>query len=337
MSKFLHLLDNIEENSSPKNEKRIILVDGMNLFFRCFSVINSINPKGEHIGALGGFLKSLGSYIKNIHPTEMYIIFDGIGSSTNRKNLLPEYKSGRNLTRMTNWSIFDNIEEEINSKNTQMSRLINYLQTLPIKIIGIDGLEADDIIAYLSKTLIINKSDKIFIISSDKDYIQCINDNVILYRPTEKIYYTKEIVLEKFGVLAENFILLKTLTSDPSDKIEGIKGLGLKKLLKLFPELKTQSLTLDDIYNTAGEKYKENILYSKIVFDIDRLKLNYKVMDLGNPMIMDVDKEIIDDFAAETPPRLDISMFCFLHKEDNLDKLIALPEKWLAETFSLLD
>jgi DNA polymerase-1 len=337
MINYLQILNDLEKNSDNNMEKRIVLVDGMNLFFRCFSVINSINHSGEHIGGLAGFLKSLGSYVKKFNPTDIYVIFDGEGSSTNRKNIIPEYKSGRNSHRMTNGDIFENINDEKNSQLTQIGRLIQYLHTLPVKVISIEGLEADDIISYLSQIIPVNIDDKVFIVSSDKDYIQLINRNVILYRPMEKMFYTPNHVKETYLIPAQNFIIYKTLTSDPSDKINGIRGLGFKKLIKLFPELKDNILSLDDIYDICKQKYKENIYYSKIIHEFDRLKDNFKVMDLKDPMMKDTDKTIIENFHKENKPSLDIPTFCFYHKTDGLEKIIPLPEKWLNDTFSIIN
>ncbi len=90
------MLNKIEHGSgSPQSNRhdRVLVIDGLNLFLRNFAVLNFVNEEGTHIGGLAGFLRSLGSLIKQIQPTSVYIIFDGVGSSTNRKNLLPEYKS----------------------------------------------------------------------------------------------------------------------------------------------------------------------------------------------------------------------------------------------------
>ena len=82
------LLDNLQENSEETQQhERFMLIDGLNLFFRNFSAINAVNPNGVHIGGLGGFFRSLGALMRQIQPTQVYIAFDGIGSSTNRKNL----------------------------------------------------------------------------------------------------------------------------------------------------------------------------------------------------------------------------------------------------------
>ena len=105
---LLKLLNNMDEQGEETVEgERILMIDGLNLFFRNFAILNMVNPDGVHIGGLGGFFRSLGAMIRQMQPTQVYVIFDGAGSSNNRKNLLPEYKSGRDLQRITNWDAFD--------------------------------------------------------------------------------------------------------------------------------------------------------------------------------------------------------------------------------------
>ena len=235
---LLNLLNNIEEHGEETVEgERILMIDGLNLFFRNFAMMNMVNPDGVHIGGLGGFFRSLGAEIRRVNPTQVYVIFDGAGSANARKNLLPEYKSGRDLQRITNWEAFDDIEDEHDAKVDQMVRIIQYLKTLPVKTVTLPKVEADDVIAYLSDIIPQKPEDKVFIVSSDKDFLQLINENVIVYRPMEKEFYTEQTVVEKFHMSPHNFILYKTLMGDNSDKVKGVKGLGEKKLRKLFPEL----------------------------------------------------------------------------------------------------
>ena len=223
------LLDNItEEGKTIQTGERVLLIDGLNLFFRNFAMLNMVNPSGVHIGGLGGFFRSLGALIRQINPTQVYVVFDGAGSANNRKNLIPEYKSGRDLQRITNWEAFDDLDDEHDAKVDQMVRIIQYLKALPVKTVTIVKVEADDIIAYLSEIIPQDPKDKAFIVSSDKDFIQLVSEKVIVYRPIEKEYYTKETVVEKFQISPENFILYKTLLGDNSDKIKGVKGLGKK-------------------------------------------------------------------------------------------------------------
>jgi 5'-3' exonuclease len=188
---LLKLLNDIKEDDMPSFDEgeRILIIDGLNLFLRNFAVLNYINPEGTHIGGLGGFLRSLGSLAKQLKPTSIYIVFDGVGSSINRKNLLPEYKSGRNVLRVNKVS-FSSQEKENESKTDQIIHLIHYLQCLPVKILSLDGVEADDIIAFLSKNLTQNKKNKTFIVSADNDFLQLVDENITMYRSVEKEFVT---------------------------------------------------------------------------------------------------------------------------------------------------
>ena len=158
------LLDGItEEGKTKPSGNRVLLIDGLNLFFRNFAMLNMVNPDGVHIGGLGGFFRSLGALIRQMQPTEVYVVFDGAGSANNRKNIIPEYKSGRDLQRITNWDAFDDKDDEDDAKVDQMVRIIQYLKTLPVKTISIDKVEADDIIAYFSRTIPKTPDDKVFL------------------------------------------------------------------------------------------------------------------------------------------------------------------------------
>jgi 5'-3' exonuclease len=331
---LLNLLNNIQEHTEElPDPNRYLLIDGLNLFFRNFSAINTVNSNGVHIGGLGGFFRSLGSLIRTIQPTQVYVVFDGVGSSNNRKNIIPEYKSNRNITRITKHELFDNLEEEDDSKVDQIVRIIQYLKTLPVKTVSLPGVEADDIIAYLSNTLPTKPEDRIFIVSSDKDYLQLVTEQVIVYRPVEKEYYTTDTVKEKFNVLPYNFLLYKLLMGDSSDGITGIKGLGSKGLFKKFPELATQKLSLDDIINLAEARLKEHVVYARVIHDVDLLEDKYRVMDLSNPMMSDKDKMFIDKFVENTHLNFFPHTFIDMCNEDQLGNLIRNTEFWVQDIF----
>ena len=336
---LLKLLDNLEEQETVSSNRydRVLLIDGLNLFFRNFAMMNIVNSQGVHVGGLGGFIRSLGSLINQIQPTSVFVVFDGIGSSTNRKNLLPEYKSGRNLTRITNWEVFEDLEDEDDAKINQIVRIAHYLKCLPVKTVVIDKAEADDIIAYYSDILPKKYNSKCFIVSSDKDFIQLINDDVIVYRPIEREYYTKSTVEEKFGVLADNFILYKMLLGDNSDKISGVKGLGAKGLIKKFAELVQRVLTLDELFEIAEQKHKEHVVYARIAFERDRLEQNYKIMNLKKPLLDDNDKEFLKAFAEDDTLVLNTETFLRFYHDDGLGHLIKNVEFWVNDTFKVLN
>jgi DNA polymerase-1 len=333
---LLSLLNNVvEENETESLNKhdRVLLIDGLNLFFRNFAMLNFVNEDGVHVGGLGGFLRSLGTLINRIQPTSVYVVFDGVGSTINRKNLLPEYKSNRNITRITNWDIFESLDDEHAAKVDQIVRLIHYLQCLPVKTLSLDKVEADDVIAHLATKLSSDYGSKVFIVSSDKDFIQLVDENIIVYRPIEKDYYTTDTVIEKFGISAANFILYKVLMGDASDKVAGVKGLGEKKLMKLFPELSQRILTLQDILNISEVKLKENIIYARVLDMQDQLEKNYRIMNLHNPMLDDIEREFLDAIIEYPLPELDNMKFLKYYHEDGLKHLIKNVDYWIPNTF----
>jgi len=331
---LLNLLNNVTEEGEfqPENE-RILLLDGLNLFFRNFSAINAVNSKGIHIGGLGGFFRSLGFLINNIQPTQVYVVMDGVDSSNSRKNIIPEYKSGRNQTRITKHELFDNLDEEDDSKVNQIVRIIQYLETLPVKTISLPRVEADDVISHIATTSTNSPDDRVFIVSSDKDYLQLVSDQIIVYRPIEKEYYTPQTVFDKFGCPPHNFILYKLLMGDSSDKIEGVKGLGPKKLYKYFPELKEKPLSFNDLLDIAGEKLEEHVIYARVVHSISQLKDKYKVMDLSNPMMSDEQKQEVNEIVRDTNLNFYPEGFIQMCHEDQLGNLIRNVETWVYNIF----
>ena len=333
---LLKLLNDIKEDDMPSLEEgeRILIIDGLNLFLRNFAVLNYINTDGAHIGGLGGFLRSLGSLVKQLKPTSIYIVFDGVGSSINRKNLLPEYKSGRNVLRV-NKTAFNSAEGENESKTNQITHLIHYLQCLPIKILLLDGVEADDIIAFLSKELTINKKNKTFIVSADNDFLQLVDENITMYRSVEKEFVTPKVVKEKYGVHPFNFLLYKTLMGDSSDKVGGVKGLGKGKFEKLFPEvLGDEKLTLDNVYSICAERFKDHVIYCRALENFDNLKKAYKIMDLSNPMLDEQEKEYILNQIKEHSYELDIPAFTKFYHQDGLGNVLKNMDYWIKDIWS---
>ena len=331
------LLDGIQEQGEETVQgERILFIDGLNLFFRNFAVMNMVNPDGVHIGGLGGFFRSLGAMIRQITPTQVYVVFDGAGSANNRKNINPLYKSGRDLQRITNWDAFDDKQDEDDSKVDQMVRVIQYLKTLPVKTVSIDKVEADDIISYLSGVVINDPKDKAFIVSSDKDFIQLVNDNVIVYRPMEKEYYTEQTVIDKYKMSPKNFILHKTLLGDNSDKIKGVKGLGEKGLYKKFPELMERDMDLQDIFSICEAKFKDHVVYARVLQNMDEMENNYKIMNLENPMLSTREKEYLDKLvSSDIPPYLP-EQFVAFYNQDKLGGMIRNVEFWVKDLFEKL-
>jgi len=332
-SKYEQLLSNVQPDIR-KELSSILIIDGLNTFLRSFTMINHMNPDGHHIGGLTGFLKSVGYTIRMADPTKVVIVFDGVGGSSARRNLFPAYKANRNTSRMTNYSIFSSKDEEQESINNQISRLIQYLQCLPVTVISIDGLEADDIIGYLANKFQKHEAtQKVTIMSADKDFLQLVSDKVHCYSPTKKKIYTPKDVLEEFGVSSNNFLNYKILMGDTSDNIPGITGLGPKKLIKLFPELLSNTkIELDEIISSSADKVDENKLYLAVVERRHQLFINQQLMSLNGSFLSPENKQLVKD-AFNNSYELNIPIFLQLYHNDKLGESIPNAQSWLTQLF----
>jgi DNA polymerase-1 len=329
--------------SQVNNDQRgisdsILIIDGLNTFLRAFTMINHINQDGAHIGGLTGFLKSVGYAIKMIEPTKVVIVFDGAGGSNSKRNLYPEYKANRNKNRMTNYAIFSNKEEERDSINNQMARLIQYLQCLPISMVCIDGIEADDAMGYLvGKFQKFDATKEVTIMSADQDFIQLVSDKVKVYSPIKKKIYKPKDVIEEYKVSCYNYINYKILMGDNSDNLPGIDGLGPKKVLKMFPELSSDTpTTLNEMLEKCAGKVGEHDLYGRIIERKHQLEINSKLMNLQTIPISDANMEQIQR-NFNSPYEFNSHAFMSMYMADKLGESIPNTTNWLNQVFAPLN
>ena len=331
--KLINKLGKARQDNNPALQPKILLVDAMNTFLRSFAIINHINPNGNHIGGLTGFLKSMGYAIKQLNPTRVIVVFEGEGSTNNKKNLYPDYKGNRKIKRITNFSGFDSQEDESESIESQLLRLVEYMQCLPIDMAVIDRAEADDTIGYLAANF--QQNNDVVIMSSDQDFLQLVNDKITVYSPTKKKIYTSEKIKEEYGLPPQNYLQMKILLGDSSDNVPGVPKLGPKKLLKNFPELQEETVvTLNEILkkskNTKGTMYEAVNMFSH------QLKVNEKLMDLHNPNLSEMMKLEVDDLISQPKNTMDKSKFLTMYQQDLLGNAIPNVENWLIQVFTTL-
>lgn len=309
---------------------RVLLIDGLNTFLRAFTAIGWVNKDLSHIGGLTGFLRSLGYIIKLVRPTRVIIAFDGQGSSTNKRYIYPDYKANRGLNRVTNWDSFESQKDESEAITSQIVRLIYYLKTLPVDLISIDKIEADDVIGYITGKL----DGEVTIMSSDKDYLQLVSDKITVYSPTKKKFYDRDLVLNEFGVTPKNFLTQKILLGDSGDNVPGVKGLGSKTMLKSFPELGTEEeISLDDILSKCEGKKK---IFESIKNYEFQLRINKRLMDLKDPNIPEEAIEEINSVLLEANKVFNSQDFLDLYREDELGNSIPNVSMWLFNHFNEL-
>ena len=334
MEDIFSLLDNIEKSDSLNVNDRVLIVDGLNLYLRVFAVNGALNDNGVPVGGLTGFLRSLAYAIREVNPTRVVIVYDGAGGSQRRRKIHSDYKSNRKPgKRITRWDAFKNATEEKESMKIQFSRLLEYLDFLPINVISIDRIEADDTIAYIAHTLL---DKEVTIMSADQDFLQLVNDRITVWSPTKKKFYTPRMVEADYGIPAHNFLMYKVLMGDKSDNIEGVKGLGPKKLPKIVPDLFTQTtLDLDFILEHAGKG--EEPMHKKISESETQLRLNEELMDLKNPPISGELKLQIARLIEAPINLLSRNDFIMMYSDDQLGNAIKAPDLWLREHFVKLN
>lgn len=348
-NKYLEILANLSEDSSTERtmNSKILLVDGLNSFFRAFAANPTVNDNGIHIGGIAGFLNTIGFAIKTLRPTRVVIIFDGPGGSVRRKKLFPEYKANRKsktrLTRNDYWSA----SEERSAMNFEIKRLAQYLSYLPVQTMVVRDIEADDAIAYLVTSDF--KEHQCIIMSTDNDFLQLVDDRVKVWSPTKRRIYTQHTIIDDFEIPSQNFITYKALIGDKSDNIPGVKGIGLETIKKRLPILleENEVISLDDVFIYSEKKLQEvddkgkqtsnYKIYKDILSNKELLYVNRTLMQLADVNISDKTKIIISNQVNQTISKLVKYQLLKLILEDSLGTSIKNPEVWIRETFFDLD
>ena len=182
------------------NPRRVMILDGLNMFFRAYIVNPSLSSNGQPIGGIVGFLKILQKLCRQVKPDHIVVTWDGAGGSTRRKSANKNYKEGRKPIRLNRDIRNLSENEELQNKMWQHLRLFEYINLMPVSQIMIDGIEADDVIAAVVNLPYL-KDDQKVIISSDKDFIQLCDDKTVLFRPIQDEVLNENRIVEKYGDL----------------------------------------------------------------------------------------------------------------------------------------
>jgi DNA polymerase-1 len=323
------LLSNLKQSEPRGLNDHILLIDGMNTFIRNFVMVKTMTLEGHHVGGLYGFLRSLGSLVRTFEPTRTVCVFDGKGSTVNRKAVNPEYKAQRQSKRITNWGMFDTREEELQSLAGQIDRLKDYLNCLPVQILEIEKLEADDIIAIVAQQFA-RRGKRVTVVSTDRDFLQIVQPNLEVYNPVSKVTVTSSNIQEILGVLPSNYLVVKAITGDQSDNLPGVKGVGIKTLIKEFPELLTQPFTsLESIYNIAEQRLDVKPFYAKLIHNWNVIETNYSIMNLQEHNLSDEEIAVILRVLSAPVNKLQVGAFLRYLEADQIPGPTNNPESWL--------
>lgn len=266
-----------------------IIVDGNNNFIRQYVVNPTLNTNGEPVGGTVGFIRSIKCFLRDFIPDRLIVVWDGENGSRRRRSIFSEYKAGRKVRLNREYDSEGGAKEDLNNMVEQFEMTREYMKLLGITQIRVSDIEADDAIAYLCN-YVLDEDDKI-IISADHDMYQMVNDKCCVYHPIKKEIIKSKQVLERHGVLPENYIIVKSLVGDNSDNIDGIDGVGEKTVLKLFPFLATEISSLERVFAQSefsfeeGGKKKPSPKFKTILESREKIMKNYELMQLSNPII----------------------------------------------------
>jgi DNA polymerase-1 len=288
-----------EQNAKPIafNDK-VLLIDGLNTYLRAFSATPTMDENGKHVGGITGFLLSIGAAIRFLKPSRVVIVFDGKGGSQRRRKVYPEYKNNRrSMTRLNRTYDFGTVDNEKEALTWQLVYLVELLTHLPVTVVYPDNVEADDVIAYLAQTTQ-QRGGKAIILSTDKDFLQLVNENITIYHPTKKLIYAAPQVVEKYGFHPNNFLLYRVITGDKSDNIPGVEGIKEKTLLKFFPELREAEVRdIDYLFATAEKQIaavkKPPVVLKRLLESRDIVDRNMQLMRLDDVAMSGTTRNIV--------------------------------------------
>jgi DNA polymerase-1 len=239
--------------SAMSTPKKLLLIDGHSMAYRAFYALpveNFTTAMGQHTNAIYGFATMLISLIKEEKPTHVAVAFD-VSRKTFRSEIFPEYKANRAST-----------PDEFRS---QMSYLHEFIDGCGIEHFQLEGYEADDLIATISK-----KAEKdgfeILICTGDRDSFQLVNPKTTVLYPKRGVSdlarMTPDAVIEKYGMTPDQYPDFAALRGDPSDNLPSIPGVGEKTAAKWVIEygsLKDLLSEVDKVGGKVGQALRDNI------------------------------------------------------------------------------
>jgi DNA polymerase-1 len=229
---------------SSSTQKRLLLIDGHSMAYRAFFALpaeNFTTAQGQHTNAIYGFATMLISLLKDEKPTHVAVAFD-VSRKTFRTEIFPEYKANRAKT-----------PDEFRS---QMSYLHELVKGFGISQFEIEGFEADDIIATITKRAE-KEGAEVLICTGDRDSFQLVTSHTTVLYPkrgvSEMARMTPDAVQEKYGMTPEQYPDFAALRGDPSDNLPSIPGVGEKTAAKWVVDYGSLTELLNQAEKVSGK------------------------------------------------------------------------------------
>jgi DNA polymerase-1 len=233
--------------------KRLLLIDGHSMAYRAFFALpaeNFTTAQGQHTNAIYGFATMLLSLLTSEKPTHVAVAFD-VSRKTFRSEIFPDYKANRAKT-----------PDEFRS---QMSYLHELVTAFGITTFEVEGFEADDIIATISKQAE-REGAEVFICTGDRDSFQLVNEKTTVLYPKRGVSdltrMTPDAVQEKYGMSPEQYPDFAALRGDPSDNLPSVPGVGEKTAAKWiveFGSLHELIANIDTLGGKVGQSLRDSV------------------------------------------------------------------------------
>lgn len=256
---------------------RLLLIDGSNLLFQMFFGMPAriVNSQGKAIQGTLGFVGAMLKITRMIEPTHVLVIFDGEHENS-RCEIDADYKANR--------IDYGAVREEENPFS-QLPDVYRALAFLDIKYIETTDCEADDLIASYAYSY---QDDTSVVISSfDSDFFQLMGEqvSVLRYRGEKTVIGTPQYLVEKFGIIPEQYADFKSLVGDAADNIKGAERVGAKTAASLLQTFGTLEHIIENV-----EKIDKPSIKMSIIENTDRLRKNYELIKLKNNQPLPYDK-----------------------------------------------
>lgn len=259
---------------------KLMIIDLNNLIFRAYYGMKPLSVDGQSTQALYGSAKIILNLLREHNPDKLIIADES--KNNFRSDLYVDYKKNRS--------------KKPDDLRSQIKLVHEMVDLMNIKRISIDGYEADDVIASAVEKFK-NDFNEILIISSDKDLMQLVCDNVFMYNDLLKKKYTKKEVYEKFQVNPEQIHDYLSIVGDKSDNIPGMVGVGDKGALEI---LKACSSLENAFENPELFKHRKKI-YEGLTIHKDLSLLSVKLVALVKDLNLDISINEIDAKIVMNP------------------------------------
>ena len=253
-------------SSSPAktDAHKILLLDGHSLAFRAFFALPEtlVTSSGQVTNAVYGFTAMLIKLLADERPQGVVVCFDK-GVPQFRVDRYAEYKAGRAATP----DLF----------KQQLPLIREVIGSLRIPMIDLEGYEADDLLATLTRRC---KAEgfEVILVTGDRDILQLVGDNVsvIMTRRgiSDVIRYDVPMVLERYGVTPEKWIDFVALKGETADNLPGVPGVGDKtaaQLINKYGDIEGVIAHADELTPKLRGAIKEQADQVRINKDLGRL------------------------------------------------------------------